>query len=325
MILIQTQEFDSSTDKVIDWIDYNGFNFIRINENTELNLSFISQDFCNDSFFILEKERKEINSNEIKAYWYRRGYLNNKQQYIIDCEIKNYKRTVNKYLIRENEYFKEFFYFILESKNHIGSISDNKINKLKVLSHAKEIGLLIPNTIITNKKEDLLNFLSEHNQVITKSIKDNLHLDTENGEYFMQYTNLITKKHLKEFPKYFFPSIFQELINKQFELRIFYLKNKFYAMAIFSQENDKTKIDFRQYDKTKPNRSVPFNLPLGYQEKLQILMDMLNLTSGSIDVLVSEDGTFYFLEVNPVGQFGQVSRPCNYFIEKEIANQLCKK
>jgi aryl-phospho-beta-D-glucosidase BglC (GH1 family) len=37
MILIQSQEFDSSTDKVIDWINYNGFNFIRINESTDGN------------------------------------------------------------------------------------------------------------------------------------------------------------------------------------------------------------------------------------------------------------------------------------------------
>lgn len=31
---------------------------------------------------------------------------------------------------------------------------------------------------------------------------------------------------------------------------------------------------------------------------------------------------FYFLEINPVGQFGMVSGPCNYKIEKLIAKYI---
>jgi hypothetical protein len=29
-----------------------------------------------------------------------------------------------------------------------------------------------------------------------------------------------------------------------------------------------------------------------------------------------------FLEINPVGQFGMVSHPCNYYLEKRIAQNL---
>lgn len=39
-------------------------------------------------------------------------------------------------------------------------------------------------------------------------------------------------------------------------------------MAIFSQENDKTKIDFRNYDIANPNRCVPYKLPRRIEKQL---------------------------------------------------------
>lgn len=323
MILILSDEFDNSTNKVIDWIDYNNNEFVRINPSTIVDLSLVSLNGFDSNSFNLIVNDVNISSNEIKSYWYRRGFLNNQLNFIVDCNIENYKKVINNYLNRENEHLKETFYSMLEAKNYIGKISDNKINKLKVLCYAKEVGLMIPDTIITNQKKDLLNFLNRHGSIITKSLKENVHLQVSDSGYFMQYTDFINENDLPKIPESFFSSIFQQLINKKFELRIFYLKNKFYPMAIFSQNNDKTKIDFRRYDQSKPNRAVPFTLPIDYEIKLQRLMNKLDLISGSIDILVSEVGEFYFLEVNPVGQFGQVSSPCNYYIERDIAEYLC--
>jgi D-alanine-D-alanine ligase-like ATP-grasp enzyme len=48
-------------------------------------------------------------------------------------------------------------------------------------------------------------------------------------------------------------------------------------------------------------------------------MDKTNMKSGSIDILVGKDKRYYFLEVNPIGQFYQVSYPCNFYLEKRIA------
>jgi hypothetical protein len=41
-------------------------------------------------------------------------------------------------------------------------------------------------------------------------------------------------------------------------------------------------------------------------------------------MLVTKENQFVFLEVNPDGQFGMVPHPCNYFIEREIANVLAQ-
>lgn len=53
-------------------------------------------------------------------------------------------------------------------------------------------------------------------------------------------------------------------------------------------------------------------------------MEVIDLNSGSIDMLVSKKNEYIFLEVNPIGQFAQVSYPCNYYIQKEIASELIK-
>jgi D-alanine-D-alanine ligase-like ATP-grasp enzyme len=51
-------------------------------------------------------------------------------------------------------------------------------------------------------------------------------------------------------------------------------------------------------------------------------MKDLDLESGSIDMVFTQDGEFVFLEVNPIGQFGMTSYPCNYFLEKIIAKRI---
>lgn len=51
-------------------------------------------------------------------------------------------------------------------------------------------------------------------------------------------------------------------------------------------------------------------------------MNSLDLDSGSIDMIVDSSLTYYFLEVNPIGQFEMVSMPCNYNLEKLIAEEL---
>jgi D-alanine-D-alanine ligase-like ATP-grasp enzyme len=51
-------------------------------------------------------------------------------------------------------------------------------------------------------------------------------------------------------------------------------------------------------------------------------MALLKLNTGSIDLIVNTTGEYIFLEVNPVGQFGMVSSPCNYYLEREIARFL---
>ncbi len=119
-----------------------------------------------------------------------------------------------------------------------------------------------------------------------------------------------------------FPTLVQEKIEKLFEIRSFFLKGEFYSMAIFSQTSSQTQLDFRNYDFEKPNRTIPFKIPTKIEKKLARLFKILNLNSGSLDMIYTSDNKFKFLEINPVGQFGMVSFPCNYYLEELLMQKL---
>jgi hypothetical protein len=160
--------------------------------------------------------------------------------------------------------------------------------------------------------------------VITKPIGDvDLFLDGERSHFL--YTTTLDLAAVDELPERFGPSLFQERIEKDYELRIFYLAGECYGMAIFSQNDPQTRDDFRHYNRVRPNRMVPLRLGAGLEERLRALMADLALETGSIDLLQAKDGREVFLEINPVGQFGMVSKPCNYHLEKKVAELLLQK
>lgn len=70
------------------------------------------------------------------------------------------------------------------------------------------------------------------------------------------------------------------------------------------------------------SRRVPYQLPQAVKEKLVLLMKKLELKTGSIDMIVDHQDNYIFLEVNPVGQVGMTSVPCNFNLHKKIATWL---
>ncbi len=167
----------------------------------------------------------------------------------------------------------------------------------------------------------LESFIKKHGEVICKSITDAEVFMYENQMY-MPYTITLTSSNLNELSDTFFPSLFQKAINKEFEIRTFFLNGEMFSMAMFTQSKESTKSDFRKYDYSNPTRSVPFNLPSEVCEKLIAFMDAFDLNCGSIDLIRTDEGKYYFLEVNPTGQFGMVSYPCNYYLEEKVALTL---
>ena len=187
---------------------------------------------------------------------------------------------------------------------------------------ADALGLKTPEWVICNTKSALVEFSKKHSSIITKPLGEVTNYKESANTLKYVRTEIVKETTIDEMPESFFPSFFQEYIDKNIEIRSFFLEGKFYSMAIFSQLDSKTKVDFRNYNDEHPNRNVPFQLPNFIEEKLARLMDKINLNTGSIDLILNNKGDFYFLEVNPVGQFGMTSKPCNYYLEKKIAELL---
>src|SRR5690606_29202165 len=117
-------------------------------------------------------------------------------------------------------------------------------------------------------------------------------------------------------------TLFQERVSKKYEIRIFFFNQKLYCMAILSQSDKSTSIDYRNYNRSLPNRNIPIKIPDEVRKKVIEFIKASELRTGSIDIIVDENNQYVFLEVNPQGQFDWVSQNCNYYIEKDIAEYL---
>ena len=323
MVLIISSEVDHSTNNVIKWLIKNDVPFIRLGEQQFINS--ISMSLGRDQILItLKIGGAEVSLGEVSSFWYRKNtieILSHLKINLTDDESDLRTLNLRKFLDDEIESIRQYLFFELEKKKHLGNINVGDGNKLISFSVAKECELLIPLTFISSE----LNFQKEAfeigKQLIEKHVEDAFR-SRDNGlgitsPYKIAETELFENKNHE-----IFPSCLQEYLDKKLELRIFYFKGEFYSMAIFSQMDTKTKVDFRNYNEEKPNRMLPYNLPYNIEQQLDQFMKKMNLKTGSIDMILTNENEYVFLEVNPVGQYGMVGSECNINLDKKIAIEL---
>ena len=321
IVLIVSDEDDISTNDVINWLDFNECKFIRINETTDVYFEGYEIDSHGKVQWSIRVGKHTLNSDEILNYWYRRGYIVLQYDFI-ECENSQLQSNLNKYLNKEvTSIYKSLNAFLEKMPNKIGNVKDNYINKLEILNLASECDIDIPESIIATSKDQVLSFYEKHKFIITKAISEGISFQI-GKEKIDGFTSEFTLEKINKLDDVFFPTLFQKGLNKKWELRIFFINNKFYSSAIFSQNDDKTKVDFRHYGSEYSNRTPPVLIPELVKNKLKKLMSLLKMQSGSIDMVYTSSKEYVFLEVNPVGQFAQVSDPCNYYLEEIIAKEL---
>ncbi|WP_300978129.1 grasp-with-spasm system ATP-grasp peptide maturase [Flavobacterium sp.] len=308
---------EMDTDLVIEWLNYKKIPFFRLNDEDLMNgNTSISYDLNNK--VLIENSFAKISIQDVKIIWFRKfGFLD-------DYSEKIGRNTdLMRYIFSEFLNIRNFLIELLSDKKWL---FDRKIavSKMEMLRVAKNVNIKTPNTLICSRKKDLELFFRKNNKsLITKSIGDVGFVKYKNVEFTLNTTKI---EKIDEFKEVFSPSLFQEHIDKLIEIRTFYLDKKCYSMAIFSQSNEKTKLDFRNYDKDKPNRFVPYQLPKQLEERIVDFMEAINLNTGSLDFIKSKkNGDYYFLEVNPCGQFGMMSNPCNYNLHEKVADYIKKE
>ena len=304
MIDIISEEGDKTTNNIIEWILYYKNVVNRIN-------------FENFQDFTIVLGNKKYESN-LKTVYHRRAKIN-------AIPINNSFEKYIKFLKEDEDICNKAIEKIhKDNMFYVGGYNEEQQhNKLLDLHIAKMVGFNIPSTLITNKKKDLFDFYNICNKkIITKPIKNSLFIQDENHLEFGEHTFIITNEEGEILDSIFNLGLFQEYIQKKFEIRVFVFSEKIYSMAIFSQNNVNTQVDYRNYDHEKPNRCVPYNLPNTIKRKIFKFMKYKKIDTGSIDIIFSTNNKYFFLENNPQGQFDWLSKNCNYNIEKEIAEIL---
>jgi len=308
-LILFSIDFDSFTDRIIDWLRFYhpDIRIVRVNKIDDLNKISVE----NKDLVIIRRIRHLYDRSSVPM-----GDLINLENVL---DILKVKSDDEKLANLEASFFLEVGELVF------GNFIKKAPNKLIQMKLASNRGLEIPKYIVTDDKRILKKFVSDTatigRKVITKPMTDVFSLSYESQLYSV-YSTLIDNSIVEKLPKKFHISLFQHFISCEYEVRVFYWENKFYGMAMFTQSNfDVENVDYRKNRQLKVRR-VPYNLPENIKQKVMLLMEDLNLSTGSIDFLKSNDGNYYFLEVNPEGQIGMVSNLCNYDIEHKIVKKI---
>lgn len=322
MVLIISQDIgDDTTDRVIDWLDYFGQGFFRVN----------GIDFHSSAKIVITNSETKIECGEVdwtkvSVIWFRRWLSHSNGQTLLPklstkgSQIDPLKLQISEHLRSEGRALTSFFFEWISSNFLIfGSIHREELNKLFALHTARRFGFNIPVTRLINNAKDFDSF-RKTGRLITKAIANGatIHIG---DDFFLGYTTSCDTLP-SVLQEDFHLSLFQHQVEKEFEVRSVYIDEKVYSMAIFSQSDEQTRVDFRRYNDKNPNRVVPFKLPMDIESKIIRLSKHYRLEVCSLDLIKTKSGDYVFLEINPYGQFGMVSFPCNYYLEKKVAEKL---
>lgn len=194
-------------------------------------------------------------------------------------------------------------------------------NKLRQLRVAAEVGLVIPQTLITNDPKQAREFFQQVKGKMVAKLLRPLSYSMAGSAFFM-YTSVVKEADLIDAETLrYCPMVFQEQIPKQQELRAVYVKGKFFVGALDASNYAAFTQDWR-LAKQDTCKWQADQLPDAIMRRLDEFMRQFELTFGAFDFIVTPDGEYVFLEVNSTGEWGMLERDLNYPISEAIADAL---
>lgn len=193
-----------------------------------------------------------------------------------------------------------------------------KISQLRI---AGRVGFKVPRTCITTVRDDAIKFLREcDGHVIAKALYSPL-IEFPEKDYFIFTSAVSSFEDALEKELQLAPTIFQEHINPKVDYRVTVVGSHCFAAKIESVDGNEIPTDWRT--RKEGLRFVPTEIPEEVSRKCKELVEKLGLVFGAID-LVQSKGEFFFLEINPNGEWGwlQGTFPvaealCDYLVSGE--------
>ena len=110
------------------------------------------------------------------------------------------------------------------------------------------------------------------------------------------------------------PVYIQNYVQKSYEVRVTVIDDNYFAVKILSDNS----VDWRDGN----NQYELIDVPEEVRECIKMMMKDFQLRFGAIDYIVSNDGKWYFLEINPNGQWQWLESILNLSISDCIMKVL---
>ncbi|HHT5675268.1 TPA: hypothetical protein ACTZGD_000005 [Raoultella planticola] len=305
-VLILSSMYDFSTDLVVQRLENNGDDFIRLNKE-QLSDYEIFLDPIN-TILRVKGEYVDVETSNVKSVWFRQPvFLRNTPGRSIDINEQLSLSQWNAFL-RGLMVFDKAYWMNWPQATYA---AESKPYQLMI---AKKIGFSVPQTIISNS----LGFEKlPSTKFIIKSM-DTVLLK-ENDDCYFTYTSKANPADFTLDKTKQAPITFQEYIEDKLDIRVTIVGSKVYAVAIKSNGNAISD-DWRTLKK-EDLEYVDIELPVRIKKLCIEYVKLLGLNYGAIDFIKTKD-EYIFIEINPTGEWGWLSndkREIDYDIAKKLS------
>ncbi|HVF68520.1 MAG TPA: hypothetical protein VM914_12700 [Pyrinomonadaceae bacterium] len=259
----------------------------------------------------------ELEASEVRAVWARRvwpprlsGDLD--ERFRASC-------------VRESAAALECFFDGLHGARWVNDQRSERAaeNKLLQLRAARDAGLEIPLTLLTNDAGRARAFYESHGGRVVAKLLRPLSVSMGNAPVFV-YTSDVRAEDIEALDSLrHCPVVFQRKIEKRRELRVAYVAGKLFAGALDASASARGRTDWRLAGPDECSWSRA-RLPPPLTARLKKLMSRLGLDYGAIDLIETPDGRHVFLEVNPGGEWGMLEHDLGLPISEAIAEALLR-
>lgn len=297
MILILSSEYDPHADLIIKELQRRKESFLR------LNAEDLFEKFTGTFLHLPTQKRSEISHATIGqcnlediSLVYQRGFS-------LESICPYPEEDLNRFFRDDSIAFIYGLLFAADIPwfNHPFNLEPSA-HKLNQLSKASALGFEVPATCVSNDANEVQAFAERHGTIIQKVLNRSRLRDDEKTAT-LSYTRILGSEDLVDTERIaVLPSIYQSYIQKKVEVRITVIGNKAVTVAIGS-ENEEKKVDWRKGDLSKVPHAI-HQLPVEIERMCIQLVSDFGLRYGAIDMIVTPDDYYVFLELNPEGLWG---------------------
>jgi glutathione synthase/RimK-type ligase-like ATP-grasp enzyme len=298
VILILTGPDDVHADSVSQWLSDQGEIVGRFDPGTFPRQSSLTYSLSRrvGRETILRWDSHTLNLDTVEAIWYRRPNVPSPADAVADP-------VARQVVTEESSGFLNDLWEALDARWLPGPPPVlQRWGKLAQLQLATSIGFEVPDTLVTNSPQDLLEFYRAHaGRIVSKRLAGSIVSGPDSP--YCRYTEPVSTSDIIHVESVALsPVMSQEYVEKRLELRITVVGHEVFAAEIHSQETNRTKHDWRRYDHGK-TRYLPHSLPPAIHSRCLRIIQAMGLSFGALDMVVTPDGRYVFLEVNSNGQY----------------------
>lgn len=303
-ILIITNSFDLHVDLIIPILKKKEQPYFRVNLDNFPKDYLVTQSFSDGKLYSSIEHiptKKRIDLNNVVSVWNRKPAPFSFISDDLAAQEQAYALEETKHALFGLLYPLDCYWM-----SHPVSLR-GAMWKGEQLSRAVKFGFSIPQSLVTNNPDDVRKFKEAvAGDIIFKSLStpDLASVEVSEEERISNglATTIVTDEMMDNLEAVReIPCHFQAYIEKKYELRVTIVGDKIFAAKIHSQDDDRTKVDSR--DMSAEILYEPTQLPKAIEEQCFNLVRSYKLNYSALDIIVTPDNDYVFLENNPNGQF----------------------